>query len=97
MEKKKLDFNALVNNELVGNAMYNLYLRWQDEYMYEDIYEYGPVIAHAVGAAFPNSDIVLLKCSGKPFGFILSIDGEKVNLFVKEKGGYITICAAKVY
>ena len=96
MKKRNLDLDALVNNELVGNAMFNLFCRWQDEYMYEDIYEYGPVIAHAVGAAIPNSDIVLLKCSGKPFGFTLSIDGEKVKLFTKEKGGYLTICAAKV-
>ena len=92
----KYTMTFLVNNEKITDALFNLYVRWLDEYMYEDIKDYGIAFANAVGSALKGSEVVLVKCNRKPFGFVLSIDGEKVNLFIKEKGDNVIICGKQV-
>ncbi len=90
--KKHISINNLVNNDTIADTIYNLYLRWLDEWQYEDINDYGVVVANAVRSVCTKSDVVLLKSSHKPFGFVLAIDGQRISLFVKEENDCITIC-----
>ena len=87
-----ISIRHLVNNERVCDVMFNLYLRWLDEWQYEDINEYGVVLANVIGAEYKGCDVVLLKCESKPFAFTFSIDNEKVRLFIKEQGDNVIIC-----
>lgn len=85
--------NKILNDDKVIDTFVNLYCRWQDEWMYEDIEEYGEVMHKALQKAG-------LKCSLKeatetPFGckvkaedkrllhFFVKIDGEYANLVCK--------------
>ena len=89
MEKIK----QIINNEQVGNAFYNLYDRWRDESKYEDINDYGKAILSTVKKQFPDYNISLIGSTKKPFGVKLDVEGIKVHLFAKIKGGYLCVCA----
>lgn len=89
MEKLK----AIVNNEKVGNTFFNLFDRWLDESAYEDINEYGKVIANVIKNEFPQYGIELKKSTKKPFGVVISIDGASYHIYAKFSGKYVSLCA----
>ncbi len=73
-DKKRIDD---VYSDLNETMMY-LYARWQDEKEYEDIAEYGRVLAVKLPEGFK-----LIKMSKKPFGFDFSIGTAAVyNMYV---------------
>jgi hypothetical protein len=56
--------------EIVNSDHFHyLYGRWQDEKQYEDINDYGASVAKTYG-------VTVLKSSGSPFEFEVSIPGE---------------------
>jgi len=63
-------------------VMETLAERWDDEREFEDINEYGKVIAQHLPA-----NVKLLRMKKRPFGFDLSIDGtaRKFNIYVSSK------------
>jgi len=67
---------------LIKDFMNQLYCRWRDEHEYEDIEEYGKVIAAQLPAGF-----TLLKMSAKPFAFTFGIGTDaRYQLFVRANG-----------
>jgi hypothetical protein len=85
--------SKIINNQAVGNCLYNLYDRWRDEEGYEDINEYGKVIHSVIVKNFPDNKIELVKATKRPFGVKLKVEGTDTHIFTKMKGYYIQVCA----
>lgn len=92
MEKVK----EIINNETIGNVMYNLYDRWRDESEYEDINEYGKAIVNSIHVHLPHLDVKLIGATKRPFGVKLQVGGEKVHIFTRIKGSYVQLCAKSI-
>jgi len=86
----------IVNNEAVGNTFFNLYDRWRDESEYEDINEYGKVLANTIAKQFPTYNISLIKATKRPFGVQIKVCEVNVHVWVKLKGRYASICAKRI-
>lgn len=82
--------NKVINNEQVSNTFANLWGRWQDEQMYEDINEYGKVLH---GAIKEIDECMLFKATKKPFGVKVYRAGQLIHFFMKRKGSYLVMCA----
>lgn len=87
--------SELVNNEKIGNTFFNLYDRWQDESEYEDINEYGKVIALTIATEFPY-DVKLIQTTKRPFGVKISTSKGVFQLWIKLKGHFASICGKKI-
>lgn len=85
----------IVNNEKVGNALYNLYDRWLDESEYEDINDYGKAIADIMAKEFPSYDIKLVQTTKRPFGVKVKMNGSTYSVWIKIKGCYANLCGKK--
>lgn len=86
----------IINSEEVGSLFFNLYDRWRDEHEYEDINVYAKVIVDTITKLFPQYNVKLVKPSKRPFGVVLSVNGEySFRLYVKIKGGYVHFMADK--
>ena len=92
MEKVK----EIINNETIGNVMYNLYDRWRDESECEDINEYGKAIVNSIHVHLPHLDVKLIGATKRPFGVKLQVGGEKVHIFTRIKGSYVQLCAKSI-
>ena len=86
---------AIINNEKVFNAFFNLYDRWRDESEYEDIKEYGKCLYSAISREFPNLGTEYVSATKRPFGVKVKMDGMTFHFFAKLKGRYLSLCAAK--
>lgn len=82
--------NKVINNEQVSNTFANLWGRWQDEQMYEDINEYGKVLHGAINKI---GECMLFKATKKPFGVKVYRAGQLIHFFMKRKGSYLVMCA----
>jgi hypothetical protein len=87
---------AIINNENVSKAFFNLFDRWRDESKYEDINEYGKCLYSTMNKEFPNFGIEYVSASKRPFGLKVKIDNKTFKLHTKLKGRYIVLCASKV-
>lgn len=87
--------SELVNNKKVANTFFNLYDRWQDESEYEDINEYGKVIALTIATEFPY-DVKLIQTTKRPFGVKISTSKGVFQLWIKLKGHFASICGKKI-
>ena len=88
--------SKIINSEEVGGLFFNLYDRWRDEHEYEDINVYAKVIVDRITKLFPQYNVKLVKPSKRPFGVILSVNGEYTfRLYVKVKGGCVHFIADK--
>ena len=85
----------LVNNEKIFNTFFNLYDRWQDESKYEDINEYGKVIALTIATEFPYN-VKLIQTTKRPFGVKISTSKGVFQLWIKLKGHFASICGKKI-
>ena len=83
---------SIINNEKVGNTFFNLYDRWRDESKYEDINEYGKIIADVITKEFPNYKVRLAQSTKRPFGVKIAVQNTYIHIFVKLKGRYISLC-----
>ena len=81
----------IINNDKVANVFFNLYERWLDEWKYDDINEYGKVIADAI--VKHGADVVLKACTQKPFGIKVEFKGEVYHLYIKRKGSSAVLCS----
>ena len=86
----------IINNEAIGNVMYNLYDRWRDESWYDDINKYGKTIVNSIHKNLPHLDVTLIGTTKRPFGVKLQVGGEKVHIFTRIKSGYVQLCAKSV-
>ena len=86
----------IVNNSVVGNTMMNLYDRWLDECKYEDINEYGKVIANTIAKEYPTYNVSLIKGTKRPFGVQIKVCDTNIHVWVKIKGRYASICAKRI-
>lgn len=87
--------NAIVNNEKVGNCLFNLYDRWLDESEYEDINQYGDVIIKTINNQFPQFGVSLVSSTKRPFGVKIDLDGQKFHIHIKIKGCYAVMSVKK--
>lgn len=85
--------SAVVNNENILRTFANLYGRWQDECMYEDIAQYGVVMATTIGKEFPDIVGAAIATTKRPFGVKIYVDGALVHFYLKLKGRYCSLCA----
>ena len=85
----------LVNNEKIFNTFFNLYDRWQDESEYEDINEYGKVIALTIATEFP-CDVKLVQTTKRPFGVKISTTKGVFKLWIKLEGHFASLCGKKI-
>ena len=86
----------IVNNESVANTFMRLYDRWQDEKEYEDIKEYGKVLADTIAKQFPTYNVSLIKATKRPFGVQIKVCEANIHVWVKIKGRYASICAKRI-
>ena len=84
----------IINSKEIGNLFFNLYDRWRDECEYEDINEYAKVIVDRIAKLFPQYNVKLVKPSKRPFGVVISVNGEYTfRFYVKIKGRYVHLMA----
>lgn len=86
----------IVNNVTIGNTFFNLYDRWRDEEGYEDIKEYGKVIAKTIAKEFPTLNVELAQATKRPFGVKISTNRGVYQIWIKLKGNYASICGKKI-
>jgi len=86
---------SIVNNEKVGNCLFNLYDRWRDESEYEDINPYGDVIIKTINEQFPQYGASLVASTKRPFGVKINLDGQKFHIKIKLKGCYVVCSVSK--
>ena len=92
--KKLIDFaKKIVRNDKVSNVFFYLYDRWRDEYMYEDIEQYGKVLVSNINKEVCQCSF--LEATTRVFGFVIKINGGELYLFAKKKESGIVL-AAKV-
>ena len=92
-EERKNAIVSIINNEKVCNTFFNLYDRWRDESEYEDINEYGRIIANVIAKEFPNYNVRLAQSTKRPFGVKIEIMGKyKVHIYAKLKYRYLSLC-----
>jgi len=86
----------IVNNDMISSTFFNLYDRWQDESEYEDIKEYGKVIANTIAKEFPTLGVTLAQATKRPFGVKIDTNKGAYQLWIKLKGHYATICGKRL-
>ena len=87
----------IVDNDNIANVMFNLWERWQDEKMYEDINDYGKVIAEKIQKEFPTWEVKYPSGTKKPFGVKVMVNKVYLHIFVKVKNSqYLVLCGKKL-
>ena len=86
----KTIISNIVNNNTVAATFFNLWERWQDEYRYEDIEDYGDAMTFAIRKGGLNC--AQLKPTQRPFGVKVSYCGYILHFFVKRSGNHISLC-----
>lgn len=89
------EIKNIINNEKIGNTFFNLYDRWRDECEFEDINEYGKVIANVIATEYPSYDVKLVQSMKRPFGVKINVCGLTFKVWVKLRGLSISLCASK--
>lgn len=84
---------AIIRNDKVSDAMFNLCDRWQDESQYEDINDYAEVIFDVVTKEFPDYGTKLIGATKQPFGLKMQVDDKKFHVFLKIEGDYMKMYA----
>jgi len=79
----------MINEDNFSSRLIGLRGRWQDEKEYGDFADYEDVMK----GMLPDSRMIFLKGTKRPFGFHMSMEGVTYKIFLKSKGNYITICA----
>lgn len=86
----KTIINNIVNNNEVATTFFDLWERWQDEYRYEDIADYGDAMTFAIRKGGLNC--AQLKPTKRPFGVKVSYHGYVFHFFVKRVCDSIRFC-----
>jgi hypothetical protein len=81
---------AVINDDKVIDVFVNLYCRWQDECMYEDIEEYGRFICKQINK-IGKADFV--DATQQPFGVKVKHGKDVIHFFAKVNGEYLSVCA----
>ena len=90
-----MEITDIINNKKVTSTFFNLWERWQDESEYEDIADYGKVLAKSIRDA--GQPISREKPTKRPFGLKCMINGVDYHLFVKRKSPTtIAMCAKRL-
>ena len=84
---------AIIRNDKVSDAMFNLCDRWQDESKYENINDYAKAIFGVVTKEFPDYGTKLIGATKRPFGLKMQVDDKKFHVYLKIEGGYMKMYA----
>jgi hypothetical protein len=87
----------IVNNAKLNNVFFNLWYRWQDEYEYEDINDYGKVLHETLAKEFPNDGFKLTASTKRPFGIKVKDNvGRHFHIYIKRKGNYASMVISQI-
>lgn len=89
MDKKEFA-KAVINDDNVLDTFANLYCRWQDECMYEDIDEYGKFLCEKINKI---GKATFVEATSQPFGVKVKYGKDTIHFFSKINGEYLSVCA----
>lgn len=85
--------NLVINNDNIAKVFANGYSRWMDEKEYEDINDYGRVLADTI-AKYTGKISRFVSATKRPFGVKVLSGGFKFHFAMKQKGGYLVMTGA---
>lgn len=84
--------DKVVNDESLLSLFCNLYFRWEDERMYEDINDYARAILNHIVVS-TNENPTFICGTGEPFGVLVHFNKKLIHFTLKIENDYANICA----